>query len=167
MRIRYAYESPDRILGTAGALKHAAPLLEERFFVLNGDSYLPIDPREPLAVFERRALDALMLVFKNDDQYGPSNTVVDDDWVTQYSRAKGERRPGMAFIDYGLRIFNKRVLELIAPDRFVDLDALYGALIAERRLAAYPVETPFHEIGSFEGLARFERSLAQCEPSVA
>ncbi len=36
--IKYSYE--DKPLGTAGALKTAGPLLDERFFTIYGDSYL-------------------------------------------------------------------------------------------------------------------------------
>ncbi len=39
LQVRYSWES-DVLLGTGGALKRAAPLLGDRFFVLYGDSYL-------------------------------------------------------------------------------------------------------------------------------
>ena len=167
MRIRYAYEAPGRLLGTAGALKQAAPLLEERFLVLNGDSYLPVDPREPLAHFERHRLSALMLVQKNADRFDASNAAVRDGWVTFYSRGADRLRPDVEFIDYGLRIFDRSVLELIAPDRFVNLDTLYHALIAQRRLAAYPTQEPFYEVGSLHGLVRFQQYLEQAALGVA
>src|SRR5262245_45541388 len=44
MQVRFAFDGP-RLLGTAGALKQALPLLGEAFFVLYGDSYLPCDYR--------------------------------------------------------------------------------------------------------------------------
>ena len=167
MRIRYAYESPGRLLGTAGCLKRAEPLLEDRFCVLNGDSYLPMDPREPMECFVQRKLSTLMLVYKNAGHYDASNAVVNDGWVTFYSREADRARPGVDYIDYGLRIFGRDVLELVAPDRFVDLDTLYQALIAQRRLAAYPVQEPFYEIGSSDGLARFQQYLEQAALDVA
>src|SRR3984893_10724807 len=42
LRIEYSFDRP-RLLGTGGALKRALPLLGRHFFVLYGDSYLPID----------------------------------------------------------------------------------------------------------------------------
>lgn len=45
MHIRYSPDGPS-LLGTGGALRQALPLLGEHFFILYGDSYLPIDCSE-------------------------------------------------------------------------------------------------------------------------
>ena len=50
LRIDYSFDGP-RLLGTGGALKRALPLLGRRFFVLYGDSYLPIDYRKAALAF--------------------------------------------------------------------------------------------------------------------
>ena len=42
IKIDYSFDGP-ALLGTAGAIRQALPLLPERFFVLYGDSYLPCD----------------------------------------------------------------------------------------------------------------------------
>src|SRR5206468_3250476 len=42
VRLDYSFDGPV-LLGTGGALQQALPLLGEKFFVLYGDSYLPID----------------------------------------------------------------------------------------------------------------------------
>lgn len=165
MRIQYAEEAPDCLLGTAGALKQAEPFLEEQFCVLNGDSYLPLDPRKPVEEFARRQVMALMVVFKNRSRYDASNAVVENGWVTFYSRRHPER-PGVEFIDYGLRVFSKGVLGLIPAGRHADLDDLYQELVAQRQLAAYEVREPFYEIGSPSGLARFARGLQEAEVRV-
>ena len=44
LRVSYSIDGPI-LLGTGGALRRAAPLLGEAFFVLYGDSYLPVDYR--------------------------------------------------------------------------------------------------------------------------
>ncbi|MBI4596884.1 MAG: NTP transferase domain-containing protein [Candidatus Omnitrophica bacterium] len=154
MRIAYAQEGR-RLLGTAGALKHAAALLDERFCVLNGDSYLPINPMEPITYFLRRDLTALMVAFKNRGRYGRSNAKVRGGFVTLYTRQG--RVPGLDTIDYGLRIFRKSVLRLIPSKTFCDMDTLYERLIARDALASYMVAEPFYEVGAPPGLARFER----------
>ena len=50
MQVDYSFDGP-RLLGTGGALKRALPLLGERFLVLYGDSYLPIDSPRRCAPF--------------------------------------------------------------------------------------------------------------------
>ena len=42
MEITYSPDGPN-LLGTGGAIKKALPLLDESFFVLYGDSFLPIN----------------------------------------------------------------------------------------------------------------------------
>ncbi|MBI3010544.1 MAG: NTP transferase domain-containing protein, partial [Candidatus Omnitrophica bacterium] len=151
LKVRYAKESPGHLLGTAGALKQAAILLQREFAVLNGDSYLPIDLQKPVEVFTQKKRVGLMTVFRNDGYLDQSNAIVEDGWVTFYSRGE-QSRPDVQWIDYGFRIFSKMALDSIASDTFADLDELYGALIEKRQLAAFIVEEPFHEIGSIQGL---------------
>src|SRR5581483_11827358 len=49
IRLEYSFDGP-KLLGTGGALKQALPKLGKEFFVLYGDSYLPID-YAPIADF--------------------------------------------------------------------------------------------------------------------
>src|SRR4051812_10811260 len=62
MELSYSHDGPD-LLGTGGALKKAAPLLGNRFFVLYGDSYLPIDYAAPARAFMESGKLGLMTVF--------------------------------------------------------------------------------------------------------
>jgi len=58
LTIHYSYDGV-RLLGTAGALRKALTLLDDSFFVLYGDSYLPCDYRaiaESFRVSGRRGL---------------------------------------------------------------------------------------------------------------
>src|SRR5690349_5057670 len=42
VRLEYSFDGP-KLLGTGGAVRKALPMLGEKFFVLYGDSYLPIN----------------------------------------------------------------------------------------------------------------------------
>ena len=52
VRIKYS-EEEGHLLGTAGAIKNAEPLLSDDFFLMYGDSYLMIDYREVMRYFRR------------------------------------------------------------------------------------------------------------------
>src|SRR5262245_33783113 len=52
LSIQYSYDGPV-LLGTAGAIRQALPLLNEPFFVVYGDSYLPCDYRSVEAAFRK------------------------------------------------------------------------------------------------------------------
>lgn len=142
-------------LGTAGALKHAAPLLADFFFTLYGDSYTPIDFSALTRFFRSRKALALMTVYRNDGAYDRSNTVVARDRVVYYS--KENTRPDMVYIDYGVNYFAKDVLTWIPEREFSGLEELFAKLIERGALLAYEAHERFYEIGSPEGLRDFER----------
>src|SRR2546430_15927823 len=64
VRLEYSFDGP-ALLGTGGALQKALPLLGEHFFVLYGDSYLPIDFLPVAECFQRSGKLGLMTVFHN------------------------------------------------------------------------------------------------------
>ena len=154
VHITYSREE-DKLLGTAGALKKAQAVLDNSFCVLNGDSYLPINPLNAIEYFEQVGFTAMMLTFKNLGQYDKSNAIVQNGFVTFYSRNTCVDE--LEFIDYGMRIFRKEVLQSIPAGCFCDLDALYEGLIERNKLAAYLVSEPFYEVGSVQGLTRFRQ----------
>lgn len=158
VRIEYSDEG-ERLLGTAGAIKRAEPLLKERFFVMYGDSYLPLDFENVGKCFEERGRLAMMVVYRNDNRYDTSNVILDGDLVQVYD--KKSRLPDMVYIDAGVSVLRKEVLGLIPPDEVYTLEALYQGLIQAKKLAAYETRQRFYEIGSPEGLEEFRNLVAQ------
>src|ERR1700719_4898647 len=51
IKIRYSFDGP-KLLGTGGAIKKALGLLPDAFFVLYGDSYLPMAYQAAAAAFQ-------------------------------------------------------------------------------------------------------------------
>jgi len=157
VRIRYSEEG-DCLLGTAGALRRAEPLLDDRFFVLYGDSYLCLDYRDVMRRFEASDRLGLMVVYRNDDRWDRSNVVVESGLVRVYD--KRERQPGMVYIDYGVSALRREALVAIPTGRAVSLDVLYQGLIGRGELLAHEATRRFYEIGSFAGLAELEELLS-------
>ncbi|MFC1903311.1 sugar phosphate nucleotidyltransferase [Chloroflexota bacterium] len=158
--IKYSYER-EKLLGMAGALKNAEDLLEDRFFVMNGDSYLFLDFDTVMSYFEEKSKPGLMVVYKNYDRYDRSNVVVEGNLVKQYNRQ--EKTEDMFYIDYGASILEKSTLSLVPPDQVYSMDELYQQLIPRQELLAYEVKKRFYEIGSPEGLAEFREVVARGE----
>jgi D-sedoheptulose 7-phosphate isomerase len=149
----------DRLLGTGGALRKAAPLLGEAFLVLYGDSYLDCDYAAVEESFLRSGKAALMTVFRNQGQWDASNVLFEDGRIVRYSKV--DRSPAMAHIDYGLGAIQTGALESMVPaDAAYDLTECYRDLLARRELAAYEVPERFYEIGSFEGIRELEQRLS-------
>ena len=149
--VNVAYVSDGSVLlGTGGALKQALPLLGKQFFVLYGDSFLPIDFSAVEQAFLGSNKDALMTVLKNDDRWDKSNVLFRAGELIEYN--KHVPRPEMAFIDYGLGVLTSRVLENYSTGQGFDLAEVYHVLSLHGQLAGYEVRERFYEIGSHHGL---------------
>ncbi len=156
-RTKIKYSLENKPLGTAGALKKAATLLNESFFTIYGDSYLFLDHRTITQYFESHDKLALMTIYKNHDQYDSSNTVVEGNLVKRFS--KKEKTEDMVYIEYGANIFRREALNLIPENCFYPLDDLFARLIDINELLAFEVNKRFYEIGSPQGLKEFEEYI--------
>jgi NDP-sugar pyrophosphorylase family protein len=154
LRVRYVDEG-DRLLGTAGALRLAADAgaLDERFFVLYGDSYLDVSLEKVWSLFSRQNRAALMTVYRNDNEGEVSNVIFDGTIVTRYAKNLAQAPDDMVFVDYGLLVLARALVEdLVDPNVEVDLARVLEALSADGELAGYEATAKFFEIGSPEGL---------------
>ena len=161
MELTYSFDGP-RLLGTGGALRRALPRLGERFLVLYGDSYLPINYAAAVAAFERRGRPALMTVFNNAGRWDTSNVFFADGTIRAYH--KHNRTGDMRHIDYGLGILRAAVLAARPADVPFDLADVYADLVARGELAGHEVHERFYEVGSHAGLAELDRWLSPPSP---
>jgi len=156
IKLDYSFDGP-KLLGTGGALKQALPLLGEEFFVLYGDSYLPIQYAPVAENFHRSGKLGLMTVYRNEGKYDTSNVVFRDGEIVVYD--KKAKSPEMRHIDYGLSLFKASVFAAYAPDQVFDLAEVMGRLVREKQLAGFEVPERFYEMGSPAGLAELETLL--------
>lgn len=161
LRLDYSFDGP-QLLGTGGAVKRALPLLGDEFFVLYGDSYLPVEYRPVAEFFHRSGKPGCMTVYRNAGRYDTSNVVFRDGEIVVYD--KKNRVPEMQHIDYGLSLFKAVVFNAYAPDQPLDLAQVMGGLVHEKQLAGYEVRERFYEMGSPAGLAELESLLQSKSP---
>ena len=156
--VKYVFdgESP---LGTGGAVRKAASLMDGPFFVLYGDSYLPCDYAGIQAHFDQHKQPGLMTIYRNQGKWDTSNVEMVDGQILSYD--KKNRTPRMEFIDYGLGLFQPEVFTSLIEDQPADLAEIYQGLVKEHKLLAYEVKQRFFEIGSFEGLRELDILLAE------
>lgn len=160
LRIEYSTDWPD-LLGTAGAIRKALPLLDARFFVIYGDSYLPCDYRAVESALLASGRPALMTVYRNEGRWDTSNVEFAGGRIVAYD--KKARTPRMRHIDYGLGAFDRGVFESPGP---ADLAGLFGELLQAGELAAFEVPDRFYEIGSTAGIRDLEEHLGQTGTTV-
>jgi N-acetyl-alpha-D-muramate 1-phosphate uridylyltransferase len=158
IEIVFSYDG-DKLLGTGGAVKKAYRMLDDFFFVMYGDSYLPIDFCDVAEFFEKDNKDSLMTVIQNGDLWDKSNVVFRNGEIVKYD--KKDKNPDMKYIDYGLGIFNKKVFDNVSDNEVTDLADIYKRLLLNKRLLGYEVATRFYEIGSFKGIEELKLLLTE------
>jgi len=156
VKLDYSFDG-EKLLGTGGAIKRALPLLGEEFFVLYGDSYLPMEYAPIAEFFQRSGKLGCMTVYRNEGRYDTSNVVFAGGEIKVYD--KKAKLPEMRHIDYGLSLFKAGAFDSYPDDQPFDLAEVMGKLVREKQLAGYEVHERFYEIGSPAGLAELETLL--------
>jgi NDP-sugar pyrophosphorylase family protein len=159
VKVTYVDESND-LRGTGGALRLAldSGALEERFFVVYGDSYLPLELPPVWQAFLDSRKAALMTVFKNAGAWEKSNVIFENGALKLYDKGASQDDPRFQYVDYGLSLFSSDTISrYIPPNVVMDLAAVMSRLSLEGQLAGYEVFERFYEIGSPTGLADLER----------
>ena len=154
--IDYSFDGP-KLLGTGGALIRALPKLGDAFYVLYGDSYLPIDYLAVGEAFLKSGKQGLMTVFENREKYDASNVWFHDGVIRSYD--KKDKVPEMRHIDYGLGLFRADAFDGFPRDEVVDLAEVQKALLKRGELAGFEISQRFYEIGSHAGLRELDQLL--------
>jgi mannose-1-phosphate guanylyltransferase len=149
LRIRYVEEPDPR--GTAGALKFAESLLDERFFMLNGDVLTDIDLTAQLEQHERTGAKGTLALVPVEDPSAYGLVRTDEDGaVLGFVEKPSPDQIDTNLISAGAYVLERSVVDMIPPDRNVSIereiwpalveDGLYG--FADRRAYWLDIGTP-------------------------
>jgi N-acetyl-alpha-D-muramate 1-phosphate uridylyltransferase len=165
LRVRYSDEG-SALQGTGGAIRQALAqdLLEEAFFILYGDSFLPI-AFAPVWAASGSGHHPTLTVFRNEEKWDRSNTIFADGKIVLYQKGRSDAAAiGMRHIDYGLSVLPRELIRnLVAPQGPADLADTYHRLSVQQRLRGFEVQERFYEIGSPDGLRDFEDYASQVD----
>ncbi len=139
----------DKLLGTGGSLKKASRILGENFFILYGDSFLPINFSLVEKAYFRQKKPALMTVFKNNDHGDKSNVYFKNKCVL-YNKKNPQKN--MNYIDYGLNVVRSSIFYNFPSNKTFDLSDVFEDLSKKSLLAGLEIYERFYEIGSINGL---------------
>lgn len=142
------YSREQQLLGTAGALALARPLLRQHpCFVLNGDSYCPLSFPALWAHHQAHEAKATLVAATVPDPAPYGRLVLAaDDAVLQF-REKGEPA-GPSPVNAGIYLLEQTVLDLIPTDRPFSLEHDLFPKLAGRGLYAFRQAAPFIDMGT-------------------
>ena len=114
--IRLRYLEEPRPLGTGGALKFAEDLLDERFFMLNGDTLTDLDLTAQLEAHERTSARVTLALVPVADPSAYGLVRLDDDGaVTAFVEKPGPDQADTNLINAGAYIVERSVLDGMPP----------------------------------------------------
>ena len=149
LRLRFVEEPEPR--GTAGALKYAEELLDERFLMLNGDVLTDIDLTAQIAQHEATgAVGTLALVPVDDPTaYGlvPLN---EDRSVRGFVEKPAADQIDTNLISAGAYVLERSVLDLIPPGRSVSIEREVWPRLVGAGLYGFPADAYWLDIGTPE-----------------
>ena len=147
IRLRYVEEPEPR--GTAGAVKLAEPMLDERFLMLNGDVLTDIDLGAQLAQHEATGARGTLALVSVADPSAYGLVVLDERRaVTDFVEKPSSGRLPSNLISAGAYVLEREILELVAPDRKVSIEGEIWPLLVGEGLYGFPSESYWMDIGT-------------------
>ena len=148
LKVSYS-DDGDKLLGTGGSIKKASQILGENFFILYGDSFLPINFSLVEKAYFYQKKPALMTVFKNNGFWDKSNAYFENKSVL-YNKKNPQKN--MNYIDYGLNVVKGSIFYNFPTNKMFDLSDVFEDLSNKSLLAGLEIYDRFYEIGSINGL---------------
>ncbi len=147
IKLRFVEEPDPR--GTAGALKFAESLLDERFLMLNGDVLTDIDLTEQIAQHERTGAKATLALVPVEDPsaYGLVH-LEDDHAVREFVEKPSSDRIDTNLISAGAYVLERSILELVPSDRNVSIEREVWPRLVGEGLYGFPSQSYWLDIGT-------------------
>jgi mannose-1-phosphate guanylyltransferase len=147
--IRLRYVEEPRPLGTGGALKFAESLLDERFFMLNGDVLTDLDLTSQLAQHERTGARGTLALIGVDDPsaYGMVR-LREDNAVNEFLEKPSPDEIDTNLVNAGAYVLERDVLSLIPPDTTFSIEREVFPELVGDGLYGYPGTGYWLDIGT-------------------
>jgi NDP-sugar pyrophosphorylase family protein len=147
-KMELAYSVEPEPLGTAGAVRHALPLLaRDAVLLLNGDSYCGVDLRAFYSFHEAHGHAASLCLARVENAARYGRVELDpDDRILRFDEKNPKPAPG--WINAGVYLFERETLATIAPDRPVSMEREFlPELVAKGEAYGFRSAGRFIDIG--------------------
>lgn len=156
-----SYSKERSLLGTAGAIKLALPLLKlDNILVTNGDTFLDSDLKDFLQFHIEKGADGTILLTEVSDtaRYGK----IEVDKNGQIIRFQEKKESGGAgLINGGIYLFKRSLLIEIPEDRIVYFESEMFPSWISKRLYGFKSQGRFIDIGTPESYKEAEEFFSQ------
>lgn len=160
MQIEYSVGTVEDLTGRR--LLNAYPYLDDRFLLLYGDNYWPIEIDKMLALYGSKPGLAMTTVFSNKNgtgEYGFGNNIEVgiDGYVNKYDKKR--LSPHLNGVDIGYFIIEKKALDPGMPGNISFEENILVTFVQERQLLAYVTDRQYYYITNRGSLKNFEQAV--------
>jgi mannose-1-phosphate guanylyltransferase len=150
VRLRFVEEPEPR--GTAGALKLAEPMLDERFLMLNGDVLTDIDLSAQIAQHEQTNARGTLALVPVPDPSAYGLVLLDETRAVRafIEKPRPEQQVETNLISAGAYVLEREILELVPPDRNVSIEREVWPRLVGDGLYGFPSDSYWLDIGTPE-----------------
>jgi mannose-1-phosphate guanylyltransferase len=143
-------EEPDP-RGTAGALKFAEPMLDQRFVMLNGDVLTDLDISQQIAQHDATGAKATLALVGVADPtaYGLVH-MHEDRAVKEFVEKPSFDSVDTNLISAGAYVLEREILELVPPEKNVSIEREVWPRLIGKGLFGFPSESYWLDIGTPE-----------------
>jgi mannose-1-phosphate guanylyltransferase len=147
IRLRFVEEPEPR--GTAGAVKLAEPMLDERFLMLNGDVLTDIDLTAQIAQHESSGARATLALVPVADPSAYGLVILDERRaVSEFVEKPTSDRGGANLISAGAYVLEREILDLVPSGRNVSIEREIWPLLVGDGLYGFPSDRYWMDIGT-------------------
>jgi len=144
-KIKYSIESNK--MGTGGALINAFSKLKSNFILIYGDSYVNINIENLYNDFINNNSLYMITTYRNKNINYTNNIFIQKKKIIKY-----DKNQNYNFIDYGVSILDKKILNSFLNKDNFDLAEIIKFSIKNNVISYVESKNKFHEIGSSYGI---------------
>ena len=147
--------------GTGGSIKNALRFIRKDFFLIYGDTFLPIKFKTIEDYYKKRNRNkTLLTIYKNNNSLDKSNIKIINKTKKHILYDK-DSKIKMNYIDYGLSVINFKDYYNFCKNyrRIFDLKEYYKFISINRNMDYKIIKSPFYEIGSYSGIKKTRKFL--------
>jgi NDP-sugar pyrophosphorylase family protein len=158
VRIRYSPEKnpPD----TGNAVRSVEGMVDEVFFVFNGDTYMDMDFRRVYEQFVLSRKIGMVVAYDNSNPFLADNNLrIEGGAVLEYVKDNPHRK--MTHVDAGTQVYRRGVFGFFPQKEAVSLERdVFTEVIRKGEMAGFPTSARYFDIGSPERLGVFREFVS-------
>lgn len=157
IKIRYVKEKD--LLGTGGAIKNAKRILDQQFFVLNGDSIFLIDLSSMIQFHKSNHADLTIALTKVKEKSRFGNVQINEKFqIIEFTEKENVRGD---LINGGIYYFEKNNFDWnVFPEKFSIEKEFFPQIMKKNNVFGFVSDSYFIDIGTMEDYKRFENDIS-------